>query len=161
VSRYKGLKIPTAEQALDTIWKNSKGAIPVIELKHRMSGKAMRHLFDLIGDHRVAIISFEYKAVTDAAKMAKKRGVSENVQTMYNALASGALVWGRILADYTDGNHCVVFHGVNSKGELRVVDPSAYSRVIGVYEAATYTMPIQNFMRDHGDIDHFIIVTKK
>jgi len=83
VSRYKDLKIPTAEQALDTIWKNSKVAIPVIELKHRMSGKAMSHLFDLIGDHKVAIISFEYKAVTDAVKMAKKRGVSENVQTMF------------------------------------------------------------------------------
>ena len=74
VGRYKDLNIPTAEQALDTIWKNSKGAIPVIELKHRMSGKAMRHLFDLIGDHKVAIISFEYTAVTDAVKMAKKRG---------------------------------------------------------------------------------------
>lgn len=91
VSKYKDLKIPTAEQALDTIWENSNGAIPVIELKHRMSGKAMRHLFDLIGDHKVAIISFEYRAVTDAVKMAKKRGVSENVQTMYllSSLSSG------------------------------------------------------------------------
>lgn len=85
----------------------------------------------------------------------------ENVQTMYDSLAAGALVWGRILADHGDENHCVVFHGVNSKGELLVVDSSAASREIGVYEAATYTMPIQNFMRDHGDVDHFIVVTKK
>jgi hypothetical protein len=84
-----------------------------------------------------------------------------NIQVMYDALASGALVWGRILADHTDGNHCVVFHGVNSDGELLVTDPSSYGSVSGHYEAATYAMPIQNFMRDHGDVDHFIVVTKK
>lgn len=85
-----------------------------------------------------------------------------NVQVMYDALANGALVWGRILADYNNENHCVVIHGVNGAGELLVTDSSAASRYIGVYEAATYTMPVRNFMRDHGDyVDHFLIVTKK
>lgn len=85
-----------------------------------------------------------------------------NVQAMYDALASGALVWARILGDYVETNHCVVFHGINSSGELLVADSSAASRAIGIYEAATYAMPVQNFMRDHGDyVDHFLIVTKK
>ena len=91
IKKYKGLKIPTVKYALDAIWKNSNGAIPVIELKERLSKRALRYLFDQIGDHEVAIISFEYEAVTDAVKMAKERGVSKNVQTMYllNKLSSG------------------------------------------------------------------------
>ena len=91
IKNYKGLKIPTAELALSTIWKHTDGAIPVIELKHRLSSRALNHLFDLIGDHKVSIISFEYDAVIDAVKMAKKRGVSKKVQTMYllSSLSSG------------------------------------------------------------------------
>lgn len=83
VNKYPNLKIPTADEALRTIWENSSRAIPVIELKHRLSDRAMNYLFDLIGDNKVVIISFEYNAVTDAVKMAKKRGVSDNVKTMY------------------------------------------------------------------------------
>ena len=83
MNKFKDLKIPTADEALNTIWENSNGAIPVIELKHRLSARALRYLFDLIGDHKVVVISFEYNAVTDAVKMAKNRGVSDNIQTMY------------------------------------------------------------------------------
>lgn len=83
VKKYKGQKIPTAGQALSTIWKYSNGAIPVIELKHRLSSEALSYLFDIIGDHKVVIISFDYHAVTDAVKLAKKRGVSKTVKTMY------------------------------------------------------------------------------
>ena len=102
--------------------------------------------FDAVGLHAVI-----YDSVSAA-----------NVQVMYDALAGGALVWGRILADYNNDNHCVVIHGVNGAGELMVTDSSAASRYIGVYEAATYTMPIRNFMRDRGDyVDHFMVVTKK
>lgn len=91
IKKYKGLKIPTVRYALDAIWNNSNGAIPVIELKERLSKRALSYLFDQIGDHRVCIISFEYKAVTDAVKMARERGVSDNVQTMYllKKLSSG------------------------------------------------------------------------
>ena len=83
VKKYPGRKIPTVNQALNIIWKYSNGAVPVIELKHRLSSKALNYLFDLIGDHKVVIISFDYYAVTDAVKLAKKRGVSSKVQTMY------------------------------------------------------------------------------
>ncbi|MBQ6150463.1 MAG: hypothetical protein IJJ03_02285 [Mogibacterium sp.] len=81
--KYPGQKIPTADEALSTIWEYSNGAVPVIELKHRLSAKGLGHLFDLIGDHNVVIISFSYSAVRDAVKMARSRGISNNVQTMY------------------------------------------------------------------------------
>lgn len=91
IKKYKGLKIPTVRYALDAIWNNSNGAIPVIELKERLSTRALRYLFDQIGNHKVVIISFEYNAVTDAVEMARERGVSDNVQTMYllKKLSSG------------------------------------------------------------------------
>ena len=91
IKKYKGLKIPTLKYALDAIYNNSKGAIPVIELKERLSARAMNYLFDQIGSRKAVIISFEYKAVTDAVKLAKERGVSENVETMYllKKLSSG------------------------------------------------------------------------
>ena len=94
IKHYRNVQIPTVEMALNAIWDNSNGAIPVIELKHRLSNRALGYLFDLIGDHKVAVISFEYSAVTDAVKMAKKRGVSKNVQTMYlpGSLSSGQRV---------------------------------------------------------------------
>ena len=83
LKKYTDLEIPTAEQALNQIRKYSKGAIPVIELKHRLSGKALNHLFDLIGNHKAAIISFDYAAVTNAVKLAQKRGIAGNIQTMF------------------------------------------------------------------------------
>jgi hypothetical protein len=86
---------------------------------------------------------------------------AQNIQAMYNSLDNGCMVWARILGDSLETGHCVVFHGVNEDGEVLVVDSSAASREIGIYEAATYSMPIQNFMRDHGNVDHFIVVKKK
>lgn len=97
----------------------------------------------------------------------------ENVQKVYEALANGALVIVRRLGDYTGGNHHTVIHGVNSKGELLAVDSSAANRAIGIYEAVTFAMPVQNMMRDYeganitGNIslgygeDWFMVVTKK
>lgn len=90
IKKYKNVKIPTADLALKAIWDNSNGAIPVIELKHKLSARALNYLFDLIGDHKVSVISFDYDAVTAVVNKAKARGVSENVQTMYlmNKLSS-------------------------------------------------------------------------
>lgn len=82
VKEYENLTIPTADQVLEIIWKESEGAIPVIELKHRLSRRGLGYLMDMIGDRNVVIISFELKAVTDAVKMARKRGVDGNITTM-------------------------------------------------------------------------------
>jgi glycerophosphoryl diester phosphodiesterase len=90
IRKYKNVVIPTADMALKAIWDNSNGAIPVIELKHKLSARALNYLFDLIGDHKVSVISFDYDAVIAVVNKAKARGVSENVQTMYlmNKLSS-------------------------------------------------------------------------
>lgn len=80
---YPGQKIPTVEQALDTIWRNSNGAIPVIELKHRLSPRALEYLLDCIGSHNAVIISFDFNAVSDVVRMAGSKGMSGNIQTMY------------------------------------------------------------------------------
>lgn len=83
VGAYPGQKIPTVDQALDTIWRNSSGAIPVIELKHRLSPRALEYLFNCIGSHNAVIISFDYNAVSDAVRMAETKGMRGNIQTMY------------------------------------------------------------------------------
>ncbi len=83
IHKYSGQKIPTAEQALDTIYGYSKGAIPVVELKHRLSGKALKYLLSYIGDRPAIIISFEYRAVADAARMAREMGMEDQISTMY------------------------------------------------------------------------------
>lgn len=93
---------------------------------------------------------------------------AQNVRTIYNALASGALVIARVVGDSSYSNHTVVIHGINANGELLVVNSSSSARSIGIYEAATYAMPVQNMMRDTASAaatndveDNFIIVTKK
>ena len=84
---------------------------------------------------------------------------ADNLQAMYDALANGALVISRVPADYLGNNHTVVFHGINTKGELLITDPAAPSSIVaGVYEASEYVMPIQNIVR--GAEDCFVIVTK-
>lgn len=83
VKKYKGQKIPTLEQTLDTIYTNSNGAIPVIELKHRLSQRALEYLLDSVGDRKAVIISFSFNAVADAAKMARAKGLSGSITTMY------------------------------------------------------------------------------
>ena len=83
VSRYKGQKIPTVEESLDTIYKYSKGAVPVIELKHRLSKRALKYLLKYLDGRKAVIISFEFSAVSDTVKMARKLGISDNIQTMY------------------------------------------------------------------------------
>jgi hypothetical protein len=79
---------------------------------------------------------------------------------MYDALADGALVISSVLADASSGStgHVVVFHGINEGGELLVVDPSSPARNIGIYEAITYPMPVQNRVRA---VDDFLIVRKE
>lgn len=83
VSKYPGQRIPTIEQALDTIYENSRGAIPVIELKHRLSKRALKYLLKYLDGRKAVIISFDFKAVSDAVKMADKLGISKSIKTMY------------------------------------------------------------------------------
>jgi glycerophosphoryl diester phosphodiesterase len=83
IRKYPGLKIPTVEQTLDTIWANSRGAIPVIELKHRLSPQGLEYLLTCLGNHKAVVISFDFNAVSDTVKMARKMGISQNIQTMY------------------------------------------------------------------------------
>lgn len=83
VSKYRGQKIPTLEQALDTIYTNSKGAIPVIELKERLSSRALKYMLQCLDGRKAVVISFSFKAVADTEKMARSMGISGNIQTMY------------------------------------------------------------------------------
>ena len=92
-----------------------------------------------------------------------------NLQAMYDALAEGALVINRCLAGTSktaDGwiasNHDVLIHGINAEGEVLCVEPSAPNSFLGVYEAVTYAMPIQNRNRaaEGTDKDFFWIVRK-
>lgn len=82
VSKYPGQKIPTSEQAIDAIYRNSNGAIPVIELKHRLSARALNYLLDSIGSRPAVIISFDFNAVADTETMARAKGMS-SISTMY------------------------------------------------------------------------------
>lgn len=84
---------------------------------------------------------------------------AENLQAMYDALANGALVIATIDdADGGDtGDHAVVFHGINSDGEIRVTDPTSAEEMLGVYNAATYAMPIQSMASMYWG---FLIVSK-
>jgi hypothetical protein len=97
-----------------------------------------------------------------------------DVQAMYNALESGKMVIARTYGGY-DGtnqvhlNHIVLIRGINKSGELLVVDPTSASSEIGIYDVATFPMPIQNIMRDAtgaentGETieDGFVIVEKE
>jgi len=83
VSQYKGQRIPTVEKAIDTIYNNSKGAIPVIELKHRLSKRALKYLLKYLDGCDAVVISFDFDAVADTVKMAKKMGISDSISTMY------------------------------------------------------------------------------
>ena len=92
-----------------------------------------------------------------------------NLQALYAALASGALVIHRChagaskVADgWVDGNHDVLIHGINAGAEVLCVDPAASNEALGVYEAITYAMPIQNRTRsaDGTDKDSFWVVRK-
>lgn len=83
VSMYPDQKIPTADQAIEAIYENSNGAIPVIELKHRLSARALNYLLDLVGGRPAVIISFSFNAVADTEKMARAKGMSDSISTMY------------------------------------------------------------------------------
>lgn len=87
-----------------------------------------------------------------------------NLQTMYNALAEGALVLTGIIgeAGATEG-HAIVLHGIKDNGEVLCVDPSCKYDNIGIYtEAMRYAMPIQNMVQFVGDgqdaCESFLIV---
>ena len=85
-----------------------------------------------------------------------------NLKALYDALAGGALVIHRCLADATDGNHDVLIHGINADGEVLCVDPSSASVLIGRSDTITYSMSIQNRTRaaEGTDKDYFWIVRK-
>lgn len=88
-----------------------------------------------------------------------------SISAVYAALKTGNLVIARIAGDNnreTDGtlnstNHIVVCYGINENGEIMVVDSSAASSSIGIYEASVYTMPIHNLCRPG---DFFMVVHK-
>ena len=75
-----------------------------------------------------------------------------NLQAIYDALASGALILAGV-----DPAHAVVFHGINDKGELLVVDSECLAYRIGDNKAMTYPVVVQNTMLAD---EHFLIVTK-
>lgn len=82
VGTYPGQKIPTAEQALESIYKYPNGPVPVIELKHRLSPRALSYLLTYIGGRPAIIISFDFNAVADAAAVSRSMGQA-NISTMY------------------------------------------------------------------------------
>ena len=83
ISKYPGQRIPTADQAIDTIYNYSRGAIPVIELKHRLSKRALKYLLKYLDGCDAVIISFDFNAVADTVRMAEKMGISDSIKTMY------------------------------------------------------------------------------
>lgn len=83
VKKFRNQRIPTIEESLNTIWAYSRGAIPVIELKHRLSPAAMEYLLNCVGQHQAVIISFDFDAVSDAVQKAREMGLSGNISTMY------------------------------------------------------------------------------
>lgn len=83
VNDYKWLRIPTVGRALNTIYDNSRGAVPVIELKHRLSKRALRYLLNYLDGREAVIISFDFDAVSDAVRMAEKMGISDSISSMY------------------------------------------------------------------------------
>ena len=85
ITKYNSQTMPTVEQTLKTIWKYSKGVIPVIELKHRLSPEALDYLLTCLGKHKAVVISFDYDAITDTIKLAKKKGIKKKITTMYLA----------------------------------------------------------------------------
>ena len=108
VNDYKWLRIPTVGRALDAIYDNSRGAVPVIELKHRLSKRALKYLLKYLDGREAVIISFDFKAVSDAVKMAKKLGVSDSIQTMYlMSWISGSYYSSTIRSMKSAGIDCV------------------------------------------------------
>ncbi len=83
VEKYNNQKIPTSYQAFNAIYGNSKGAIPVIELKHRLSKPALKYLLKTLKGRKAVVISFDFNAVNDTVKLARKMGISKNIKTMY------------------------------------------------------------------------------
>ena len=109
-------------------------------------------LLDL--DSRLMASQIQYlNAVGYSAEL--KTCNAENLQTMYDALAAGALVISAVIT--TSGDHAVVYHGINEKGEVLVVDPTSYAYHFGDYRAWTYPAPIQNISNT---TDRFLIVRK-
>ena len=85
-------------------------------------------------------------------------GSTANTQAVYNALSAGGLVMANIITAGTTSGHSVLFHGIDANGEIMCVDSAPYSKNVGVYEALTYKMPIQNLV--HGGSTEFLIITK-
>ncbi len=83
IKKYRGQNIPTFDEAIEVIYENSKGAIPVIELKHRLSKRALKYLLQSLAGRRAVIISFDFDAVADVEKKAAKMDISDTIQTMY------------------------------------------------------------------------------
>ena len=71
------------EQTLNVIFKSSKKAVPVIELKNRLSPRALRHLLKSLKGRKAVIISFDLDALDDVVKLSRSMGISKKIDTMY------------------------------------------------------------------------------
>lgn len=116
----------------------------------------IRHYFDVLGCTTTEPSS--YNGDSDKVK---------NLQTMYNALANGALVLAVVDGSYTSNNatHMVVIHGINANGEVLVQDPTSSAvAYLGLDNTASYAIPIQNIVGNaalSGGSSGFIIVYPK
>ena len=88
----------------------------------------------------------------------------KNLQTMYDALANGALVLATVDGSYATDNatHMVVIHGINANGEVLVQDPTSSAvAYLGLDNTASYAIPIQNIVGNAALSDGFMIVYPK
>lgn len=116
----------------------------------------IRHYFDKLGCTTTEPSS--YNGRSDGVK---------NLQTMYDALANGALVLAVVDGSYATDNatHMVVIHGINANGEVLVQDPTSSAvAYLGLDKTASYAIPIQNIVGNaalSGGSSGFIIVYPK
>ena len=86
---------------------------------------------------------------------------SNALQRVYDALKDGAVVMSGALGWTTIGTngHEVLLYGVNTKGEVMVLDSSSAAKNLGEYHAHTYAMLPYNLMASSGA--DFLIIKKK
>lgn len=88
----------------------------------------------------------------------------KNLQTMYDALANGALVLAVVDGSYASdrATHMVVIHGINANGEVLVQDPTSSAvAYLGLDRTASYAIPIQNIVGNAALSEGFMIVYPK
>ena len=86
----------------------------------------------------------------------------ENLQTVYEALAQGALAYRAIAAvkdttPYVNGGHAILAYGINSEGELLTANSSPHCYNLGIYENHKAAWHIYK----HGNKDCRVVIVKK